>query len=101
MRAGFVGARLWQLGHDAVAAGDGFTAMRLARRRSFHLLMLNVTPCDSAPLVMELRKVDPDFKLVLMSGYQVPFCYLGGFVFLPKPFSLQQISAAVRDAMDA
>jgi two-component system cell cycle sensor histidine kinase/response regulator CckA len=51
-----------------------------------------------------MRKTNPDLKIIFVSGYaeeafQKNLPAGGQFAFLPKPFTLKQLVAAVKDTM--
>ena len=61
---------------------------------------------DGPTLARELRDSDPELKIVFISGYAEDAFKknLGDdeqFVMLPKPFSLKQLVATVKDTLGA
>ncbi|API58838.1 hypothetical protein BSL82_05555 [Tardibacter chloracetimidivorans] len=93
-------------GYRVVTAANGVEALeRLAEEDHIDLLISDVVmpEMDGPTLVAKTREERPDLPIVFMSGYaeeqlrrsiSVP-----GFAFLPKPFSVQQLGEAVRDAL--
>ena len=60
---------------------------------------------DGPTLLKELRKTNPDMKVIFISGYAEDAFKKNlddneKFSFLPKPFSLKQLAEAVKDAME-
>ena len=60
---------------------------------------------DGPTMVREVRKSRPDLPVLFMSGYAEEQLRksidLDNVAFLPKPFSVQQIAEAARDALVA
>ncbi len=93
-------------GYRVVTAANGIEALeRLAEEDHIDLLISDVVmpEMDGPTLVAKAREERPGLPIVFMSGYaeeqlrrsiSVP-----GFAFLPKPFSVQQLGEAVRDAL--
>jgi two-component system cell cycle sensor histidine kinase/response regulator CckA len=58
---------------------------------------------DGPTLLKELRKTNPDLKIIFVSGYPNDAfkASLGDevFAFLPKPFSLPQLAAKVKEEL--
>ena len=58
---------------------------------------------DGPTLLKELRKKNPDLKIIFVSGYPNDAFKSGlgeqDFAFLPKPFSLPQLAAKVKEEM--
>jgi two-component system, cell cycle sensor histidine kinase and response regulator CckA len=94
-------------GYRVLAAADGEAAAALADDHPLDLMLTDVVmPGVSGPeLARELRRDRPDLSVVYMSGYAA-----GGLpgagdpgagdAFLQKPFSMQELLTAVRDALD-
>jgi len=93
-------------GYRVLTAGNGEEALEvLARGEEIDLLVSDVVMpvMDGPTLVAKARETLPHLPIVFMSGYaeeqlrksiEIP-----GFAFLPKPFSVQQLAEAVRDAL--
>ncbi len=61
---------------------------------------------DGPTLLVELRKTNPDLKIIFVSGYAEEAFKKNlpegeEFVFLPKPFSLKQLAKAVKETLNA
>jgi two-component system cell cycle sensor histidine kinase/response regulator CckA len=59
---------------------------------------------DGPTLLKELRRRNPEVKIIFVSGYaedafEKNLPEGGQFAFLPKPFTLKQLVAAVKEAM--
>jgi two-component system cell cycle sensor histidine kinase/response regulator CckA len=59
---------------------------------------------DGPGLVREVREIHPQMKVIFMSGYTEDAFRQrldsdGGIEFLPKPFSLKELAAKVRDVL--
>jgi len=97
-------------GYVVLAAGDGETASALftAHKEQIDLLLTDVVmPGTSGrQLADSLTAARPDLKILYMSGYTdqaiVQHGVLeAGIAYLEKPFTIDAITRAVRDALDA
>jgi signal transduction histidine kinase/ActR/RegA family two-component response regulator len=95
---------LERLGHRVVTAASGRAgvATLLARRDEVALVLLDVTMphFSGAETLREMRRVRPDVRVVLMSGFTeteaiTRFAGLGVAGFLEKPFALDELERAV------
>ena len=93
-------------GYTVETACDGEEALALfAEGKSYDLVVSDVVMpnMDGPAMARELRKQRPDMRILFMSGYAEEqlreSINLDKMAFLPKPFSVQQIAEAVRDAL--
>ena len=93
-------------GYTVETACDGEEALALfAEGKSYDLVVSDVVMpnMDGPAMARELRKQRPDMRILFMSGYAEEqlreSINLDKIAFLPKPFSVQQIAEAVRDAL--
>jgi two-component system cell cycle sensor histidine kinase/response regulator CckA len=93
-------------GYTVETACDGEEALALfAEGKSYDLVVSDVVMpnMDGPAMARELRKQRPDMRILFMSGYAEEqlrqSINLDKVAFLPKPFSVQQIAEAVRDAL--
>ncbi|MFQ5774567.1 MAG: PAS domain S-box protein [Kiloniellaceae bacterium] len=103
------GARaLRNKGYDVIEARSGESALEILeeRGRSIDLLITDVVMprVDGPTLVRQVRETHPDMKVIFISGYTEDSFRkkLGediGIHFLPKPFSLKQLAAKVKEVM--
>jgi two-component system, OmpR family, alkaline phosphatase synthesis response regulator PhoP len=100
-------ARLIADGYDVLEAADGEEAVALARRDPPDLLVLDkVMPkADGFAVVRALRE-DPrtrELPIVMLTEPagpdDAPGGGLGAVEYLPKPFSLQELSARIRSTL--
>jgi DNA-binding response OmpR family regulator len=106
-----VKAMLERQGHEVDTAGNGIDAMKRYRARPPDLVITDLIMPDKDGLetIRELRRASPGIRIVAMSGggRSSPTTYLkmasdmGAVVVLPKPFSNQQLSEAVRTALSS
>jgi len=93
------------LGFKTVAAADGLEAVEIHRAdpERFCCVLLDATmpKLDGAATYKELARIRPDVRVILSSGYtksdiaaRFAGCGLAGF--LPKPYTLEDLSAALR-----
>jgi two-component system cell cycle sensor histidine kinase/response regulator CckA len=99
-------------GYTVLEAGNGLEAIEVMERgeRKIDLVVSDVVmpEMDGPTLLKELRKRDPDLKIIFVSGYaEEAFAKnlpeggseKGQFSFLAKPFTLKQLVAAVKETM--
>jgi two-component system, cell cycle sensor histidine kinase and response regulator CckA len=95
-------------GYTVIQAGNGFEALEELERQGgqVDLVVSDVVmpEMDGPALMKELRKRNPDIKIIFVSGYaedafekSLPDRTL--FRFLPKPFTLKQLVTAVKESM--
>jgi CheY-like chemotaxis protein len=70
------------------------------------LLDLTMPQLGGAEAALELRRLEPDIRIVAMSGYgdvEVLERFSGAQIddLLPKPFTPEQLAAKVRDVLTA
>src|SRR3954454_7407783 len=98
-------------GYTVLEAGNGVEAIEVIEKRGgdVDLVVSDVVmpEMDGPTLAKELRTRNPNLKIIFVSGYaedafekNLPDDH-GTFNFLPKPFTLKQLVAAVKDAMAA
>ena len=103
------GARaLRNRGYQVIEAKGGDAALALMREHAgkIDLLITDVVmpQMDGPTLVREMRELDPELKVIFISGYAEDSFRqrLGsgeGIHFLPKPFSLKQLTIKVKDVI--
>ena len=94
-------------GHTVVEAADGREAIALIESQAFHVVLTDVymPNVDGISLLRHLRKAGGSMRIVAMSG--AAFAggtdlletakRLGASQVLPKPFTPDQLLAAIRD----
>ena len=100
-----LGARmLGLLGYEALTAADGQQAVELyaARWHEIDLVILDLTMprMDGEEALRELRRINPEVRVILCSGYSAEeiadrFAGKGLAGFLPKPFGLAALKHAL------
>jgi PAS domain S-box-containing protein len=105
LRASFAGM-LEHLGFQVVAARDGFEALERFRPGEFALVFMDLTMprMDGKEAFLQMQVRDPDVKVVLASGYSEmeaiePLLGIRPAGFIQKPFSLQDLTAALEKAL--
>jgi two-component system cell cycle sensor histidine kinase/response regulator CckA len=95
-------------GYTVLEAGNGIEAIEVLEKRGgkVDLVVSDVVmpEMDGPTLLKELRRRDPEVKIVFVSGYaedafQKNLPEAGQYAFLPKPFTLKQLVAAVKETM--
>ncbi|MFG1463603.1 response regulator [Xanthobacter sp. DSM 24535] len=103
----FASRALSARGYRVVAAANGAEALEAmdAPGNSFDVVVSDVVmpEMDGPSLLRELRRRDPKLKIIFISGYAEEAFAKNlpegeRFAFLPKPFSLKQLVAAVKEA---
>jgi CheY-like chemotaxis protein len=101
---------LERAGYVVLQAGEGSEALELARAHEgpLHLLLTDVVMpgMSGRELGQRMRKERPETRLLYMSAYTEDEVILRGIRvaevnFLSKPFSLDGLESAVRDALSA
>lgn len=96
-------------GYKVLQAGTGMEALEVLEENGgeVDLVVSDVVmpEMDGPTLLNKLRETMPDLKVIFISGYAEEAFKknLEGeetFAFLPKPFSLKQLAAAVKDLLD-
>ena len=93
-------------GYTVLEAGNGVEALEILERHGgeVDLVVSDVVmpEMDGPTLLKELRARNPETKIIFVSGYaeeafekHLP----AGFAFLPKPFTLKQLVAAVKETI--
>jgi two-component system, cell cycle sensor histidine kinase and response regulator CckA len=104
----FGGRALRNKGYRVVEAKSGETALELVRDASgrINLLITDVVmpQMDGPELIREVRRIDPDIKVIFISGYTEDAFRqrLGSdsdIHFLAKPFSLKQLAIKVKEVI--
>jgi two-component system cell cycle sensor histidine kinase/response regulator CckA len=95
-------------GYTVLEAANGVEAMAILEKvgGSVDLVVSDVVmpEMDGPTLLKEMRKRNPELKIIFVSGYaedafQKHLPEHGQFAFLPKPFTLKQLVAAVKETM--
>jgi two-component system cell cycle sensor histidine kinase/response regulator CckA len=95
-------------GYTVLAAENGEAAMELMQGVDRPALVISdvmMPLMDGPTLARQLRKIHPGIPILFMSGYAEEQLRrsidLDNVAFLPKPFSVQQLAEATRDALVA
>ncbi len=95
-------------GYTVLEAGNGLEAIDLLEKfdGQVDLVVSDVVmpEMDGPTLARELRSRNPDLKIIFVSGYaedafQKHLPDHGQYAFLPKPFTLKQLVAAVKETL--
>jgi len=103
----FAARALKRQGYKVLEAGSGVEALEVMEKNKgkVDLVVSDVVmpEMDGPTLLKELRKTNPDLKIIFVSGYPNDAfkASLGDevFAFLPKPFSLPQLAAKVKEEL--
>ena len=97
-------------GYKVLAAGDGDRAMQLAadHQGPIHLLLSDgvLSGVRVPELLRRFTSQRPETKILLMSGYSQEAVFQNEIVepntaFLPKPFTIRQLTERVREVLDS
>ena len=101
-----VAASLRFLGYAVTAADDGMTALRLARDRSFDLVVLDVKlpDIDGFEIVRRLRRDGSQVPVIFLTAKdtqadKINGLTIGGDDYLTKPFGLEELAARIRTVL--
>lgn len=102
-----VGEFLSDLGYAVELAEDGATALEMARKNSYRLILLDLRLPDihGLQLLPMLRELDSDVLIVTMTAYPevrtaVAALKAGAYDYLNKPFDLDDLRELVRRALE-
>jgi DNA-binding response OmpR family regulator len=97
---------LTEEGYDVYLAGTGELALEAFNQRRYDLLVadLRLPDMDGMDVIKEVKSQKPDTGVVVITGYgtaakAVEAMKSGAYDFLPKPFTEEQIKAAIDDAL--
>lgn len=97
-------------GYTVIEAANGLEAMESLDHENgeIDLVVSDVVmpEMDGPTLLTQMRKLNPDLKIIFVSGYaeeafEKSLPANEQFAFLPKPFTLSQLVAAVKETMNA
>ncbi|MFQ5537744.1 MAG: GAF domain-containing protein [Gemmatimonadota bacterium] len=102
-------AILERLGYEVLEADDPMAALDIVRKHDLpiHLLLSDVVMprIDGVQLYREVSAINPDIRMLYMSGYAHPVLEsrgVGGAVnLLNKPFTVSELARKVRETLDA
>ncbi|MCK6418482.1 MAG: PAS domain S-box protein [Alphaproteobacteria bacterium] len=103
----FAARALTNKGYEVLAAENGQSALAILESQGSKKLDLLVTDVvmpgmDGQALAQKIRAVHPEMKIIFISGYtedKLKDTMGKGIYFLPKPFSLKQLAAKVKDVL--
>ena len=95
---------LTEEGYEVYLAGTGALALEAFKQKRYDLLVadLRLPDMDGMEVIKKVKSQKPDTEVVVITGYgtsatAVEAMKLGAHDFLPKPFTEEQIKAAVDD----
>jgi len=97
-------------GYEVLEAATGVEALEIMDEEEGHIDIVVsdvVMPeMDGPTLLKALRKLNPELKIIFVSGYSADAFQKSldeneEFVFLPKPFTLPQLAAKVKETLSA
>jgi DNA-binding response OmpR family regulator len=99
---------LTEEGYDVYLAGTGGVALEAFKQKRYDLLVadLRLPDMDGMDVIRKVKAEKPETGVVVITGYgtaarAVEAMKTGAHDFLPKPFTEEQIKAAVGDALKA
>lgn len=100
---------LEQLGHQVIGAGEGKSALDLLQANPADLVITDIVMpgMEGLETIIELRRRHPELKIIAMSGggrsnpgdYLEVARKLGAAHILAKPFTIEELSAAIAAAL--
>lgn len=105
----FVSRALTSRGYSVVEAGTGLEALEIydgGEQVDLVVSDVRMPEMDGPTLLTELRKRNPEIKVILVSGYAEDAFSKNldprqNFHFLSKPFNLKQLAEKVKDVLEA
>lgn len=106
----FAARALTTRGYRVLTANSGVQALDVMNEHSgeVDLIISDVVmpEMDGPTLMKHLRKENPEIKIIFMSGYaeeafRANLDESEKFAFLPKPFTLKKLAAAVKEALES
>ena len=102
-----ISMQIGRLGYDIVCAPDGRKALEIARAQGAKLNLLlsdMIMPgVSGTELADSIREFNPEIKVIFISGYsggsEEDLTSTPGVWFLPKPFSFQELSITLKEAL--
>ncbi len=95
------------IGFTAAFATDGTKALERYKAEKFDLVLVDVkmAPMDGLVLLRELKKLDPQAVVVVMTAYAstsyaLDALKLGAFDFLQKPFKVDELISALKRGVE-
>jgi two-component system cell cycle sensor histidine kinase/response regulator CckA len=104
----FAARALSRQGYEVLEAGTGVEALEVMEREKgkIDIVVSDVImpEMDGPTLLKELRKTNPDLKFIFVSGYpddafKKSLDENEAYTFLPKPFTLPQLAAKVKEQL--
>jgi DNA-binding NtrC family response regulator len=96
------------LGCEAEFAFDGQEALDLFKNNAFDVVLsdISMTPMDGITLLNEIKDIDPNAIVILMTGYgsmetAVRALKSGAFDYIQKPLKIKEFVAALKKGLDA
>ena len=107
-----VAAMLGKLGHEAVLASNTIDGIATAESGAIDIALIdmNMPGLDGLEAVKAIARIEPSIPVISMSGgstttsaddYAVLAVNFGAALFLPKPFSGEQLQRAITTVMSA
>lgn len=100
-------AALAEEGYRIFDVGDGTAALDIIKSEPIDVLLTDVMMpgMDGIELLERARALQPNFRAIIMSGHSTPEAVIGAFRnkacdFLSKPFGLDELRSAVRQAIE-
>jgi|WetSurSiteA1Bulk_404760.scaffolds.fasta_scaffold04003_2 two-component system, NtrC family, response regulator HydG len=95
-------------GFSVSTAASGLAGIELARRESFHVVLLDLRMpgMDGIEVLQKLRQESPNAMVILITAYAtiesaVKAIKQGAYDYLPKPFTPESLTALVKKAASA
>ena len=97
----FVSDALASEGYSVVDTGDPLEARRIVTSRTIHLLLTDVVMprMNGIELAERVEVASSATKILLMSGYMTALMKASGRPILTKPFTIDALLRAVREAL--
>jgi len=98
---------LKSVGYSTDASGDGEAALAKMQAKKFQVILcdLNMPKMNGLETLEEIRKIDPDAEVIMMTGYAtietaVEAMKKGAYDFVQKPFNLSEVLMLVEKCVE-
>lgn len=99
--------RLSRGGHTLSEAGDGETAVEIARHSTIDLALVDIKMpgMDGLELLGQLKAIDPRTEVIVLTGHAnvdsaIAAMKLGAYDYLSKPYKLSELDVTVERALE-
>jgi CheY-like chemotaxis protein len=92
---------LESFGHNVVVFGDGFGAVTFCSQDTCDLIFIDIAMpnMDGLSTIEQIKKLNPNVRTIIMSGYYAEIGKDCADLYLPKPLTYQNLKEAIKIVM--